>query len=121
MLHGITLLLASGVANPITTAKHPCNCAHSSCLDLPLHREFDRTEGTTPAISGVTHKFASDRPVLTAERKMGPKANRMRSMTSLRDIKADWRKWTTGERLAAISFALLTTGMVPALLFMVRG
>ena len=53
---------------------------------------------------------------------MGQKENRTRpSMISLSDMKADWRKWTRGERLAAISFALLTSGMVPALLFMVRG
>jgi len=53
---------------------------------------------------------------------MGPKVNPTRSsMTSFRDMNADWRKWTRGERLAAISFALLTSGMVPALLLMGRG
>jgi hypothetical protein len=119
-----SLSCSRAVAIPIRTAKHPCNCAvRSNYVDLPLDREFDQTGRTRPAISGVTHKFASDHPVTTQESKIGSKckSDDISSMPSLRDMKADWCTWTRAERFSARSFTLLTSGMVPALLLMGRG
>jgi hypothetical protein len=39
----------------------------------------------------------------------------------MRDLKADWRRWTRVERIVAVFIALGASGMVPALLFLVLG
>jgi hypothetical protein len=48
---------------------------------------------------------------------MGHKSDRTKSFkTAIRDLKADWHKWTQVERLMAVSLAILTSSMVPVLL-----
>jgi hypothetical protein len=39
----------------------------------------------------------------------------------MRDLKADWRKWTRVERIAALFIALGMSSMVPALLLLGTG
>jgi hypothetical protein len=39
----------------------------------------------------------------------------------MRDLKADWRKWTLAERIVAVFIALGMTSMVPGLLLPVEG
>jgi hypothetical protein len=39
----------------------------------------------------------------------------------MKDLRADWRKWTRSERIAAALFAFATSGMVPALLVLGYG
>jgi hypothetical protein len=39
----------------------------------------------------------------------------------MKDLKANWRKWTLAERIVAVFIALGTTSMVPALLLFVEG
>ena len=39
----------------------------------------------------------------------------------MKDLKADWRRWTRAERIVAISIALGMTGLVPALLLLAEG
>ena len=39
----------------------------------------------------------------------------------MKDLKADWRKWTRVERIAALFIALGMSGMVPALLLLSAG
>jgi hypothetical protein len=39
----------------------------------------------------------------------------------MKDLKADWRRWTGVERIAAVSIALGTGSMIPALLFLGAG
>jgi hypothetical protein len=39
----------------------------------------------------------------------------------VRDLKADWRKWTRAEKWAAASFAIATSTIVPTLLFFGQG
>jgi hypothetical protein len=39
----------------------------------------------------------------------------------MKDLKADWRRWTGVERIAAVSIALGMSGMVPALLLLSAG
>jgi hypothetical protein len=34
----------------------------------------------------------------------------------MNDLRADWRRWTRGERIVAMFIALGMTGMIPALL-----
>jgi malic enzyme len=57
------------------------------------------------------------RPSAKQERKMGLKSDHTKSLeTAIRDLKSDWHKWTQFERLVAVSLAILTRSMVPALL-----
>jgi hypothetical protein len=39
----------------------------------------------------------------------------------MRDLKADWRRWTRVERIAAVFIALGMPGLVPALLVLGAG
>jgi hypothetical protein len=39
----------------------------------------------------------------------------------VKDLKADWRKWTRAEKWAAASFAIATSTVVPAFLFFGQG
>jgi hypothetical protein len=39
----------------------------------------------------------------------------------MRDLKADWRRWTRVERIVAVSIALAMCSMVPALLVLGEG
>jgi hypothetical protein len=39
----------------------------------------------------------------------------------MKDLKADWCKWTLAERIVAVLVALGMTSMVPALLLLVEG
>jgi hypothetical protein len=39
----------------------------------------------------------------------------------MRDLKADWRRWTRAERIAAVFIALGMTGLVPTVLFLGAG
>jgi hypothetical protein len=39
----------------------------------------------------------------------------------MRDLKADWRRWTRVERIVAVSIALGMCSMVPALLLLGEG
>jgi hypothetical protein len=39
----------------------------------------------------------------------------------MKDLKADWRKWTPAERIVAVVIALGMTSVVPALLLRVEG
>ena len=39
----------------------------------------------------------------------------------MRDLKADWRRWTRFERIVAVFIALGLSGMVPALLLLGEG
>jgi hypothetical protein len=41
--------------------------------------------------------------------------------TTMKDLKADWRKWTRAEKWLATSFAVATSTIVPALIFLSRG
>ncbi len=38
----------------------------------------------------------------------------------MKDLRADWRKWTRVERLSAVFLALGMSGMVPSLLLLVQ-
>jgi hypothetical protein len=65
--------------------------------------------------SNVSQKC--QRPSAKQERKTGHKSDRTKSLeTAIRDLKADWHKWMQVERLVAVSLAILTSSMVPALL-----
>jgi hypothetical protein len=39
----------------------------------------------------------------------------------MKDLKADWRRWTRAERIAAMFIAFGTPGLIPALLLLGRG
>jgi hypothetical protein len=39
----------------------------------------------------------------------------------MKDLKADWRKWTPLERIVALFIAFATSGMVPMLLRLGQG
>ena len=39
----------------------------------------------------------------------------------MKDLKADWRRWTRVERIVAVLIALGMSGMVPALLLLSAG
>ena len=39
----------------------------------------------------------------------------------MKDLKADWRRWTQVERIVAVLIALVMSGMVPALLLLGEG
>jgi hypothetical protein len=39
----------------------------------------------------------------------------------MKDLKADWRRWTRAERMVAVFIALGMTGLVPALLLLGEG
>ncbi len=39
----------------------------------------------------------------------------------MKDLKADWLRWTRVERIVAVFIALWTSGMVPALLLLGQG
>jgi len=39
----------------------------------------------------------------------------------MKDLKADWRRWTRAERIVAVSIVLGMTGLVPGLLLLAEG
>ena len=39
----------------------------------------------------------------------------------MKDLKADWRRWTRAERIVAVFIAPGTTSLAPALLLLVEG
>jgi hypothetical protein len=39
----------------------------------------------------------------------------------MKDLKADWRRWTRAERIVAVFIALGMSGLVPALLLLAEG
>jgi hypothetical protein len=39
----------------------------------------------------------------------------------MKDLKADWWRWTPAERIVAVSIALGMTSLVPALLLLAEG
>jgi hypothetical protein len=39
----------------------------------------------------------------------------------MKDLKADWRRWTRAERIGAVFIALGMTSLAPALLLLVEG
>ena len=39
----------------------------------------------------------------------------------MKDVKADWRKWTLVERFVAVLIALGVSGMIPALFLLGQG
>ena len=42
-------------------------------------------------------------------------------MTTMKDLKADWRKWSRAERWLAASFAIATSAIVPVLFVLGEG
>ena len=39
----------------------------------------------------------------------------------MKNLKADWQRWTRAERIVSVSIALGMTGLVPALLLLAEG
>ncbi len=39
----------------------------------------------------------------------------------MKDLKADWRRWTRAEKIAAVFIAFGTSGLIPALLLLGGG
>ena len=39
----------------------------------------------------------------------------------MKDLRADWRRWTRAERIVAVFIALGMSGLVPALLLLAEG
>jgi hypothetical protein len=42
-------------------------------------------------------------------------------MTTMKDLKSDWRQWTWAEKWVAVSFAIATSTIVPALFLFGQG
>jgi hypothetical protein len=65
--------------------------------------------------SNVSQKC--QRPSAKQGMKIGHKSDRTKSLqTCIRDLEADWHKWTQVVWLVAVSLAILTSSIVPALL-----